>query len=90
MKEIIFILFLFTSITSFGQSVNDKLILFDGLYETKCEIEEGDDEGSVSYLRFYANGTVISVGSDCEGTADELKDWFHAKADQVSKGTYKI
>ncbi len=74
-----------------GQSINKETILFDGIYETTCEFEDkDDDEGSQYYLRFYPDGKVISVGTDCEGTADELKDWFHYDGEQVSKGIYKI
>ena len=91
MKTILISLLLSISISTFGQYVERSLISFDGLYETKCEFEDADDEdGTQSYLRFYPDGKVISVGTDCEGTIDELKDWFHVNAEQVSVGNYEI
>lgn len=76
--------------SSFSQSQEKNLIGFEGLYETKCEYEEGDDEGTQSYLRFYPNGNVISVSTDCDGTADDLKDWFNTEMEYLSIGKYKI
>jgi TusA-related sulfurtransferase len=52
--------------------------------------EKGDDEGEQDYLRFYPNGKVINVGTDCGGTADDLKAWFHLNAEQVSVGDYSV
>ncbi|GMQ30891.1 hypothetical protein [Algoriphagus confluentis] len=76
-------------ISFFGQ-IGQSGLSFDGLYETKCFIEEDDDEGSQFYLRFYPDGKVISVGTDCEGKLDEITDWFHINAGQVSKGNYVV
>jgi hypothetical protein len=91
-KQIILLILISSTLTlTFGQSNSLLTVQFVGIYESKCELEdEDDDEGSQHYLRFYPDKKVISVGTDCEGTADELKDWFHIKADQVSKGTYEI
>lgn len=72
----------------FGQNKTNRLIRFDGLYETKCLYEE--DEGEQGYLRFYLNGKVISVGTDCDGTAYELKDWFNMEMEYLSIGAYRI
>ena len=36
------------------------------------------------------DGKVIDVGTDCEGTASELKGWFNINAEQVGKGNYAI
>lgn len=87
-----FFLFLSTTIYStltFGQDGKKSLLRFDGFYETNCYLEKGDDEGSQDYLRFYSNGKVISVGTDCDGTADELISWFKIDAEQVSTAEYK-
>jgi hypothetical protein len=91
-KYFILIIILLTTFSlTVGQSDKVVTISFDGVYETKCEFEDkDDDEGSQYYLRFYPDGKVISVGTDCEGTADELKDWFHLDGDQVSKGIFEI
>ena len=90
MKFLFFLLSTFYSTVTFGQSENKTFLRFDGFYETTCYFDEGDDEGSQDYLRFYANGKVISVGTDCEGTADELKSWFKLDAEQVSTTNYKF
>jgi hypothetical protein len=90
MKTLISFLTLFYSICTFGQSDKKLLLFFDGYYETNCYIEKGEDEGSQDYLRFYTNGKVINVGTDCVGTVNELKEWFNLNAEQVGTGDYKI
>lgn len=90
MKLTLTIIYALILTSSFGQVGQSGLLLFDGLYETKCVVEEDDDEGSQSYLRFYPDGQVISVGTDCEGTIDEMTDWFHINAGQVSKGKFIV
>jgi hypothetical protein len=90
MKTFISLLTLLYSLFTYGQSDKKSLLNYDGYYETACYIEKGDDEGSQDYLRFYANGKVINVGTDCEGTTGELKDWFNINAEQVGKGDYEI
>ena len=80
---------IFCSTSTLGQSSKIQLLHFDGYYETECYIERGDDEGSQDYLRFYANGKIIYVCTDCDGTINELKDWFNINAEQVSKGDYQ-
>ena len=52
---------------------------FDGLYQTA---QEGEDW---SYLRFYPDGTVISVCSN--GTPNDLKSWFTKEHANISIGT---
>ena len=91
MKKILTILLLVISISAIGQlERNKQLLLFDGLYETKCYFEKGDDEGNQDYLRFYPNGKVISVGTDCEGTASDIKGWFNLNAKQADIGDFKV
>ncbi|TXF78844.1 hypothetical protein [Chryseobacterium sp.] len=68
--------FLFICSSILGQSIENKLIRFDGLYQTRCDYE-GDDEGEMSFLRFYPNQKVIGVGTECGATAYDLKDWFN-------------
>ena len=90
MKTLISLLTLFYSTCSFGQSDKKTLLFFEGYYETNCYMEKGEDEGSHDYLRFYTTGKVINVGTDCEGTVNELKEWFNINAEQVGSGDYKI
>ncbi|MEP7317465.1 MAG: hypothetical protein ABI921_01950 [Panacibacter sp.] len=90
MKSLFSILTLIYSLSTYGQSDKKSLLNFDGYYQTDCYIEKGDDEGSQDYLRFYANGKVINVGTDCEGTISELIDWFNINAEQVGKGDYEL
>jgi len=54
---------------TFGQETKNQLLQFNGLYETERVIEKDDDEGTQYYLRFYSDGKVISVSTDCEGPA---------------------
>lgn len=89
--KILFVLLTMVFTTStFGQGHKKLTLLFDGYYETQCYLEKGDDEGSQDYLRFYADGKVISVATDCEGTVDELKSWFNINSGQVGIGDYII
>ncbi|OON68716.1 hypothetical protein [Hymenobacter sp. CRA2] len=74
----------------FKQSRKDFPPKFNGLYQTECYLEKGDDEGNQDYLRFYADGKVIDVVTDCEGSVSELKGWFKAGAEQVGIGEYKV
>ena len=90
MKTLISLLTLLYTLSSYGQSEKLSLLKFDGYYHTGCYTEKGDNEGSQDYLRFYLDGKVIDVGTDCEGTASELKGWFNINAEQVGKGNYAI
>ena len=90
MKTLILLLTLLYSFSSFGQGDKKSLLKFDGYYQTDCYTEKGDDEGSQDYLRFYSDGKVINVGTDCDGTISELKGWFNINAEQVGQGDYKI
>ena len=90
MKTLILLLTLLYSFSSFGQGDKKSLLKFDGYYQTDCDTEKGDDEGSQDYLRFYSDGKVINVGTDCDGTISELKGWFNINAEQVGQGDYKI
>ena len=90
MKTLILLLTLLYSLSSFGQSDKKTLLKFDGYYQTDCYTEKGDDEGSQDYLRFYSEGKVINVGTDCDGTISELKGWFNINAEQVGQGDYEI
>src|SRR5690606_20822825 len=82
---------LFICSSILGQSIENNLIRFDGLYQTVCDYEdEDDDEGEMSFLRFYPNGKVIGVGTECDATASDLKDWFNPEKEYVSVGNYVI
>ncbi|TDR25409.1 hypothetical protein [Flavobacterium cheniae] len=87
------ILSLLISFLPLKQNEENSSIKFNGLYVTKCIYEEGDQEGDQEYLRFYPNGKVISVATDCEGTAVEISKWFHIdnkKIEYLNIGDYKI
>lgn len=90
MKTLLLSLTLLYWLSSSGQSEKKALLKFDGYYQTDCYTEKGDDEGSQDYLRFYSDGKVINVGTDCEGTTSELKSWFNISAEQVGKGDFEI
>lgn len=90
MNRFFLVVFLCTSIMTFGQETKNQLLQFNGLYETECVIEKDDDEGTQYYLRFYSDGKVISVSTDCEGPASDLKEWFNLENKNVSVGNYKI
>lgn len=90
MRIIMIIYFAFISMFTHGQNQGSLNLKFHGVYETDCEYEEDDDEGTQSYLRFYSNGKVISVSTDCEGTASDLKDWFNIYHKYVGIGDYVI
>ena len=90
MARLITSILIVISFQAYSQIKKDQLLLYNGVYETKCIVEKGDNEGEQDYLRFYANGKVISVGTDCGGTADDLKVWFHINAEQVSVGDYSV
>lgn len=87
------ILTLLISFLPFKQNEKKSSLKFNGLYVTKCTYEEDDEEGEQEYLRFYPNGKVISVATDCEGTAVEISKWFYIdnkKIEYLNIGDYKI
>lgn len=55
---------------------------FDGLYQSE-KVED-----CWYYLRFYDDGTVISVSST--GKHDKVAAWFNKKHSNVSRGNYVI
>jgi hypothetical protein len=42
------------------------------------------------YLRFYADGTVISTATSADAKVNDLKAWFDRVNPDVSKGTWSI
>lgn len=88
--RILIIVYLCPSILSFGQNRNNQLLQFNGLYETECDSEKDDDDGTQYYLRFYPEGKVISISTECEGQASDLKEWFNLENTSVSVGNYEI
>ncbi|MGX1927774.1 hypothetical protein [Flagellimonas sp. 2504JD4-2] len=90
MNKLTIVLFCFISICCYGQNEKNELIKFNGLYETKCEYEEDDDEGTQGYLRFYPSGEVISASTECEGTAFDLKDWFNLEMEYLNVGYFEL
>ncbi|HBD27225.1 hypothetical protein [Flavobacterium sp.] len=83
------ILILLTCFSVFGQTDQIDTIKFDGIYETTCRYEKDDAEGYQSFLRFYSNGKVISVTTDCDGPTSDLKDWFNMDMEYLSVGSYE-
>ena len=84
------VLFIFTMAHIANGQVLDSTnkIRFDGFYQTKADIDKEDNDTTYSCLRFYPDKKVINVTS--EGTANDLKDWFNLKMDNLSIGDYKI
>lgn len=83
-------LLLFRCISLTNQTVDNVSIRFDGIYETLCVQEEEYIEGEQYHLRFYKNGQVISVSTDCEWPIDEFKAWFNLRSEKVSIGEYRL
>ncbi len=65
-------------------SVN-KTLKFDGLYGTGIHPK---DHASYDYLRFYKDGSVISVAST--GKPYHVFRWFDKDAKYISKGIYRL
>jgi hypothetical protein len=71
-------------------------VRFDGVYQTAPEIDTADNDTTWNYLRFYEDGTVISVSAS--GAVEHLAPWFtvsetKSKTDwqqNPSKGHYKV
>lgn len=82
-------IFLFVSTIIFSQQKNDKYLNFDGIYETKCSYNSDSSKGEKSFLRFYRNKKVISVTTECDAEASDLKDWFNLNMELLSVGKYK-
>lgn len=61
---------------------------FDGMY-----FHGEDEEDTHSYLRFYEDGTVISVATEAEGGHSQIVNWFNKENAEdfrnFSHGTYK-
>ncbi|MFN3968879.1 hypothetical protein [Flavobacterium sp.] len=69
-----------------------KSVRFDGLYVTQCSFED-DIEGDKQYLRFYPNGKVISIPTDCQGDGVEVSSWFYIdnkEIEYLNVGEYRI
>lgn len=63
-------------------------VRYDGLYSSGARENENTGDKYTSYLRFYEDGTVISVSTS--GTAKQIKEWFKKGHENVSKGKYTI
>jgi len=83
------ILLLFISSYIYGQNNEQKLIKFNGIYETKCNLAN-NEEGGKSFLRFYPNQKVICVGTVCDATVFDLRTWFNLENKDISVGNYKL
>jgi hypothetical protein len=74
--------------TTFSFSQSKATVRFDGFYQTVSEIDSTDNDTTYSFLRFYPDGKVLSVGSS--GTVNDLKSWFNLKQKNTSVGIYEI
>jgi hypothetical protein len=72
-------------VTSLPAWAGDAALKHGGVYRGKTQGNAA--EPNWAYLRFYEDGTVISVTST--GQPEELKKWFQAGHPGVSKGTVK-
>jgi hypothetical protein len=63
-------------------------VKFDGLYSSDVRINENTGDKSISYLKFYEDGTVISISAN--GTPEQINKWFKKDHESVSKGSYTI
>jgi len=88
MKNVILLLLFYSSV--FGQKKQNPIVSSEGIYETECKYVDGEKEGEKSFLRFYMNGKVLSVGTDCDATATDLKTWFNMERKNKLIGDYKI
>ncbi len=61
---------------------NSPIIRVDGVYQSK---KNGD---TFEYLRFYPDGSVITVSST--GTAADIAKWFNKSGKDLSKGNYTL
>jgi hypothetical protein len=66
------------------------MLHFDGIYQSEKQTSYEDyfSTSSYHYLRFYDDGTVISVGST--GTPVQVASWFNQENENMPRGTYII
>jgi hypothetical protein len=84
MKYALMIFFVFSISIYNVNSQTKSLIRFDGLYQSETE------DNSREFLRFYDDGTVLSVISS--SNAKDLIKWFKKDkhSNQFQKGKYEI
>lgn len=79
---------------AFGAKHANAYIRYDGVYKGTPEILENYDETTTcKYLRFYPDGTAITVSTECDesdGALKEFKTWFHRGHKDMSKGKFTI
>lgn len=63
-------------------------VRYDGIYQTKKMENQNTGDQYRMFLRFYEDGTVISVSSS--GVADDIKGWFKKGHENVAEGEYEI
>lgn len=68
--------------------LEDDVLRTDGLYASKFPVDYGAFL-SFSYLRFYADGTVIESTVHGERT-NEIMSWFNKTNRRVAKGHYSL
>lgn len=63
----------------------------DGLYvEDGVEPVAAAGEGSRGYLRFYADGTVVSAAVTATATATQVWQWLRREDEELDRGTVML
>lgn len=63
-------------------------VRFDGIYKSDLRTNKANGDQSISYLKFYNDGTVITVSSS--GTPEQISKWFEKGHEGVSDGRYTV
>ena len=91
MKQLIFLIVFLTLVFSAKtQTKETTLIHFDGFYQTVCDIDSTERDTTISFLRFYPDGKVISASLGEFGNVNDLKKWFNLRQKNPSLGFYTI
>jgi hypothetical protein len=84
----LFALLLLVSFLSCSDNKDSGPISYSGIYQTKKLENKNTGDKYRYFLKFYKDGTVISVTAN--GTADDLKSWFKKGHENVGEGQYEI
>ncbi|MFC7348793.1 hypothetical protein ACFQO9_18910 [Chryseobacterium zhengzhouense] len=88
-KILIYLLFVFFLFQNFNAQEKREL-RFNRFYQTKCIIAKDEKEGINYFIRFYPNGNIIEVGTECDTTPKDLESWFNLNSKYISIGNYKL
>lgn len=90
MRTISLVLVLFITACANNQNATSKMhgpVNTDGIYYTKMIENEATGDKYRYFLRFYDDGTVISISSS--GSAEEIANWFEKGHEQVAEGEWE-